>query len=64
MDKVIDYFGGKSRLAAALGVTRSSVSQWIRHGLPAQRAIQIEEMTARRFLASELVGRGDRNDAS
>jgi DNA-binding transcriptional regulator YdaS (Cro superfamily) len=53
---VIDHFGGKSRLAEALGVDRAAVSHWLRHGLPPWRAIQIERMTAGRFLARDIVG--------
>tara|TARA_R110000822_G_scaffold56194_1_gene142228 strand:- start:491 stop:739 length:249 start_codon:yes stop_codon:yes gene_type:complete len=55
--KVVAHFGSKSKLADALGVHRSSVTQFIkmRH-LPAARAVEIEIATDGMFLARELIG--------
>lgn len=53
----IAYFGSQSKLALAFGVDRSCVSQWIKtNHLPADRALQIEELSGGRFIAIELLG--------
>jgi transcriptional repressor of cell division inhibition gene dicB len=46
MDKqeVIKYFGGVSKTAAAVGVTRAAVSKWSAR-IPWARAMQIERIT-------------------
>jgi len=59
VQEVIEHFGGKARLAEALGVERAAVSHWLRYGLPARRAIQIERMTGGRFRARDIVGATD-----
>ncbi len=56
MQQIIDHFGGKAELARALQVERAAVSWWIRYGLPAQRAVQIERMTEGRFKAIDIMG--------
>ena len=56
MQQIIDYFGGKSALALALGVERSAVSWWLREGLPPGRAVEIERVTQGRFKATEITG--------
>lgn len=54
--EVVDYFGGRIPLALALGVTRQAVSQFERQGyFPANRAIQIEDITQGMFRAKELI---------
>jgi len=54
---VIDYFGSQSKLAVAFGVHRSSITQWMKsEHLPAERALQIEELSSGRFIAIELLG--------
>ena len=64
MDEIIQYFGSKAELARALGVDAAAVSYWLREGLPPARAIEIEQITDREFLAIEIVGlRGDRDAA-
>lgn len=57
MQDLIDYFGSQYRLAKALGVTKSAVSQWFTDGqIPPARAIQIEELSNGKFKAVELTG--------
>ena len=63
MNEIIDHFGGKARLAEALGVERSAVSLWLRYGLPPARAIEIERLTDSKFRASDIVGlKGEADD--
>lgn len=55
MDEIIKHFGGRAKLAYALGVTPSAVTVWCRMGtLPANRAIQIERLSAGRFRAVDI----------
>lgn len=54
---VIAHFGSQSKLALAFGVDRSCITQWIKaNHLPADRALQIEELSNGRFIAIELLG--------
>lgn len=56
MQKIIDFFGGKSAMAKALGVDPAAVSWWLQNGLPPGRAIQIEILSEGKFDALEIVG--------
>ena len=56
MREMVKWFGSKSKMAAALGVTRSAVSQWLVDGVPPARAIQIEEVTGGKFKAVDICG--------
>jgi DNA-binding transcriptional regulator YdaS (Cro superfamily) len=56
---VIKHFGGKSALADALGVDPAAVSWWLKNGLPALRAIQIETLTGGKFKAKDILGAKD-----
>lgn len=63
MDEIIKHFGGKAALAKALAVERSAVSWWLREGLPAVRAVEIERITGGQFKAIEITGaRSDGSD--
>lgn len=62
MQDVIEYFGSKAKLAEALGVERAAVSHWLRYGLPAQRAIEIERITRGWFRARDIVGKTNGTD--
>lgn len=42
-DKAVVAIGGVTRLAEAIGVTRSAISQWPR--VPAERVIDVERAT-------------------
>jgi DNA-binding transcriptional regulator YdaS (Cro superfamily) len=55
--EVIEFFGSKVGLAAALGVTKAAVSQWLTEGLPPQRAIEIEKITCGKIKAIDIVGK-------
>jgi DNA-binding transcriptional regulator YdaS (Cro superfamily) len=53
---IVRFFGSKSKLALALGVERSAVTQWIRrNAIPATRAVQIEQLSCGRFKALEVM---------
>ena len=56
METIIEYFGGKSAMAKALGVEPAAVSWWLQNGLPAARAIQIERISEGAMLALDIVG--------
>jgi len=63
MRQVYQFYGSKSRLASALGVSPACVSQWISRGeIPSRRGVQIERQTNGAFravlLADEIVGIG------
>jgi hypothetical protein len=54
---VIAHFGSQSKLALVFGVHRSCITQWIKaNHLPAERALQIEELSNGKFIAIELLG--------
>lgn len=42
-DRAVEAVGGVSRMAEALGVTRSAVSQWPR--VPVERVLDVERLT-------------------
>jgi len=48
---VLDYFGGVSKTAKALGITKSAVSVW-REVIPYGRAFQIQLMTKGKLKAN------------
>lgn len=57
MDEVIEFFGGRNRLAGYLNVSSVAVHWWVKEGkLPPLRAIQIEELSGGKFKASALLG--------
>lgn len=45
MEKLINFFGNKTAVGRALGVTHQAVIKWERTQVPADRAIQIEQLT-------------------
>lgn len=47
------HFGSQSKLAKALGLTKSAVSQWDEH-VPALRAYQIQSLTNGNLVAVGL----------
>ena len=53
---IIAFFGSKSKLAAALQVERSAVTQWLRrNAILAQRAVEIEQLSSESFKALEVM---------
>lgn len=50
---VLAHFGGGSKVAEALGIKPSAVSQWP-EDVPHLRQLQIEEITGGQLKASEL----------
>ncbi|MBE0469621.1 MAG: helix-turn-helix domain-containing protein [Methyloprofundus sp.] len=64
MDKVLHFFGSKSKVARTLGVSRPAVSYWIKWGLPPGRAIQIEILSQGELSAADIVSKsvGKEND--
>ena len=56
-NEIFKYFGGKAKLAKELMVSRSCVSQWVKRGIPAVRAMEIEELSCGRFKAAEIITR-------
>lgn len=56
MDKLLEFFKNKNRLAKALGVSRQAVSAFFKAGsLPPGRAIQVEKLTEGKIKAFELI---------
>lgn len=54
--QVIDYFGGVSKLAELLGVSRIAVWKWGKHlPIPELRAIQINYLSEGKFDVDELL---------
>jgi len=52
---IILYLGGPDRMASKLGVTVGAISHWKTAGIiPADRAIQIEEITKGRLRAVRM----------
>lgn len=57
IEKVIEYFGGTSKTAKALGVEPAAVSQWIaKNEIPPKRAIEIERLTDGALRAVDMIG--------
>lgn len=54
--ELIDYFGSRSAMAEALGVSRQAIAQFEAQGyLPAGRAIEVEEISGGKYKAKELI---------
>lgn len=57
LEQVVEFFGGRNRLAGHLDVSSVAVHWWLKENkLPPLRAIQIEELSGGKFKASELLG--------
>lgn len=52
--RAISAFGSNAALARALGVKPMAVSHWLRRGLPAKRAVQIEKALNGQVTKEEL----------
>ena len=69
IERVIEHFGSRAKLARVLGVDRSALTQWVRDGaFPPKRAIQIEELSDGKFKAKDIIAEwwavGDRDDTN
>lgn len=53
---LVDYFGGQSNAAKALGVNQGAVSNWVRgkHGMSPAVALRAAKLTDGQFTAAEL----------
>jgi DNA-binding transcriptional regulator YdaS (Cro superfamily) len=56
IEKLVDFFGGQTKTAIALGCTQAAVSYWVTgvHSMTAQRAFKAEELTGGVITAREL----------
>jgi plasmid maintenance system antidote protein VapI len=56
VDDVVEWFGGKQEtVAKTLGVTKAAVSYWVSENkIPANRAIQVEQLTDGAIKAVDL----------
>ena len=66
LEDIVKWFGNQRAMAKCLGVTDVAVSLWKKEGIPAMRAIEIEEMTRGHFRAVDIInnnnGLGDTNE--
>jgi len=56
IERLVDYFGGQTKTASALGVTQAAVSYWVSgiHAMSAKKAFKAEELTGGAITAREL----------
>ncbi len=54
IDKALEFFGTKAKLAEALDVSEMVVYQWSKRRVPVSRAVQIEKASGGSVLAAEL----------
>jgi len=40
--QIVYYFGGKTRAAAAMGVSRQTIHNWLKNGISPLRALDVE----------------------
>lgn len=59
IEKLVDFFGGQAKTAAALGVSQAAVSYWFTgaHTMSAKTAFLAEELTAGSVTAKDLCQR-------
>ena len=59
IQKLVDYFGGQTKTATALGVSQAAVSYWASgiHCMSAEKAFRAEELTGGLITARELCAR-------
>jgi DNA-binding transcriptional regulator YdaS (Cro superfamily) len=56
IERLVEYFGGQTKTALALGVTQAAVSYWVTgiHSMSAKTAFKAEELTNGAITAREL----------
>lgn len=66
IEKLVDYFGGQTKTALALGVSQAAVSYWVSgiHFMGAEKAFRAEEMTQGEITARELCTRPSSKSAA
>ena len=54
-NEVVEYFGGQTATAKALGIRQGAVGHWIRNGeVPQLRQYQIERLTKKKLKAEDI----------
>lgn len=66
IEKLVEFFGGQAKTAAALGVTQATVSYWFNgiHSMGASKAFRAEELTGGKITAKELCSRHSQKSAA
>lgn len=66
IEKLVDFFGGQAKTAAALGVSQAAVSYWSTgaHAMGAAKAFLAEELTGGEVTARELCAYQARKSAA
>ncbi|MCO8160951.1 helix-turn-helix domain-containing protein [Pseudomonas sp. LJDD11] len=56
IERLVDFFGGQTKTALALGVSQAAVSYWVAgiHFMGADKAFRAEELTGGAVTAREL----------
>jgi len=56
IETLVDFFGGQTKTAIALGCTQAAVSYWVAgiHSMSAQKAFKAEELTGGVVTARDL----------
>ena len=45
--RLVEYLGGRAGVAKRFDISTEAVRLWLKHGIPTNRALDIEEMTRR-----------------
>ncbi|WP_223528334.1 transcriptional regulator [Pseudomonas sp. A-RE-23] len=66
IEKLVEFFGGQAKTAAALRVSQPAVSYWLSgtHGMSAAKAFLAEELTGGEITARELCAPTTRKSAA
>ena len=51
----VKFFGSQGKMAAKMGISPMTVSQWKKNGLPPTRAVEIERLTNGLVTRAELL---------
>lgn len=56
IERLVEFFGGQTKTALALGVSQAAVSYWVAgiHFMSAEKAFKAEELTSGEITAREL----------
>ncbi|WP_395599039.1 transcriptional regulator [Pseudomonas sp. A1437] len=66
IEKLVEFFGGQAKTAAALGVSQAAVSYWFNgtHVMGANKAFLAEELTSGAITARQLCASQPRKSAA